>query len=112
VSAVTTDLRFAGIPASTEPGDERHSMRVLRRIMPDAIRAAGYGAVGVRKSDCADRPDASPTRKVVASSIVATPQTVSRSVPIGLPDQSGRGSGGLPRIKPSRPRALSQLRRG
>ena len=49
VSAVTTDLRFAGIAATVHAGDERHPMRVLRRITPDAIRAAGYRAVRLRE---------------------------------------------------------------
>ena len=48
VSVVTTDLRFAGIPASTLPGDERHPTLVLRRIKPDAIRSAGYRVVRLR----------------------------------------------------------------
>ena len=49
VSAVVTDLTFAGIPARVQPGDERHPQKVLRRIPHDAIRAAGYRMVRVRE---------------------------------------------------------------
>lgn len=49
VAAVATDLLFAGIPASTQPGDERHPQMVLRRVSNDAIRAAGYHVVRIRE---------------------------------------------------------------
>ena len=48
VAAVVTDLRFAGIPASAQAGDERHPQNVLRRISNEAIKAAGYRVVRVR----------------------------------------------------------------
>jgi hypothetical protein len=49
VDAVVTDLRFAGIPAQSEPGDERHPLRVLWRVPVEAIRAAGYRVVRLRE---------------------------------------------------------------
>jgi hypothetical protein len=49
VSAVVTDLMFAGIPARVEADDERNPHEVLRRVSPDAIRAAGYRVVKIRE---------------------------------------------------------------
>jgi hypothetical protein len=38
VAAVTTDLTFAGIPASAQAGDERNPHRLLRRVAVDDCR--------------------------------------------------------------------------
>jgi hypothetical protein len=48
VSTVVTDLMFAGIFATTQAGDERQPMIVVRRVSPDAIRAAGYRGPAAR----------------------------------------------------------------
>ena len=48
-AAVATDLSFVGIPSRTRDDDERHPMLVLRRVSPDAIRAAGYRVVRIRE---------------------------------------------------------------
>jgi hypothetical protein len=47
VSAVVTDLMFAGIPARVKADDERKPHKVLCGVPPDAIRAAGYRVVRI-----------------------------------------------------------------
>ena len=49
VAAIATDLSFAGIPASVQPGDERNPHRLMRRVPVDAIRKAGYRVVRIRE---------------------------------------------------------------
>ena len=48
VAAVATDLTFAGIPARTHAGDDRHPLLVVRRVKP-AIQTAGYRLVRLRE---------------------------------------------------------------
>ena len=49
VNAVATDLAFAGNSCDHAASDERHPIKVLRRVSNDAIRPAGYRVIRIRE---------------------------------------------------------------